>query len=101
MAEITKRTLIAEYILNGRRLPAGTTVDLTAGQMRSAVAAGVVHVDDALDAEVEATAAAKQEPSEAVAEPDPEKEPEKEPNLDPKRDPDKSERHTGRKHARG
>jgi hypothetical protein len=51
MAEV-KRTLISEYILDGQRRPAGTEVTLSATAFKKAVAAGVVHEDDALNAEV-------------------------------------------------
>jgi hypothetical protein len=51
MADV-KRTLTAEYIKDGKRLPAGTEVTLSSTAFKKAIKAGVVHEDDDLNAEV-------------------------------------------------
>lgn len=69
MAQITKRTLTSEYVLGGKRLAAGTEIDLAPTALKRAVEAGVVHQDDALNAEAQERYAKQREGADPAAAP--------------------------------
>jgi hypothetical protein len=61
MAQTNKRVLLSEYILDGKRLPAGSPVELNVDQLEKAAAAGVVYLDEERNARLKVGTPEKQD----------------------------------------